>query len=335
MQEIEWLESMQLSYDDTSLPEKLLKEAFDYHIHESQLITEKVYRDVVKHSDLILTPKEGEEKLRLTVDASDEMMQQYQDGAIKLANEKGHLVAQIKENGKYGRKLPIKEETYIDGSTSLEIQNALRLQEIQQSLEKISEQIQAIDMNVKEVLTGQQNDRLGLYYSGVAQFLEAYSIHDQTLQKQMIANALKTLTDSVFQLTLTLQTDILYLARKEYAQNKKYMFNLINEKIDNINQSFLAIHQATVMKSAIYCMQGEIKAMVSVLYEYEKFIEGTIVKNASMISSCDRSEQRKIAGTWKKRAALKLEVAEVVKQLQKPSDVLYIERKEGNSNESI
>lgn len=327
---------MELSYDDESLPARLLQEAFDFQIHESQLITENIYREVIKQSNSISVPKEGTERLRLTVDTSDEMIQQYQDGAIILAKENGHLVAQLKENGRYGSKLPIKEETYIDGPSSLEIQNALQLQAIQQSLVTISEQIQAIDINVKEVLTGQQNDRLGLYYSGVALYMEACSVNDQTLQKQLIANSLKTLSDAIYQLTLTMQTDIRYLARKEYARNKKYMFNLINEKIDSINRSFMAIHQAIIMKSAIYCMQGEIKATVSVLREYEHFIEGTIVSNAGMISSCDRDEKRKLAGTWKKRSALKLEIGGVVKQLRTPTTVIYMNNQGGiNSNERI
>ena len=323
MTEFDLFDSLAVSPYDESLPARLLQEAFDFRIEEARLTTERIYRDVVKHSGTSFSiPEAGEEKLRLAVDTSDEMIQQYQDGAIKLAQEKGHMVAQLKENGRYGSKLAIKEETYLDGPNSLEVQNALQLKAIQQSLETISEQIQAIDVNVKEVLTGQQNDRLGLYYSGVALFIEAHNITDEAFRKQLMAQSLKALSDAVFQLTLTLQTDILYLARREYDHN-------------SINRAFMAIHQATVMKSAIYCLQGEIKAMASVLQEYERFIEGTIVSNAEMLSLCDASEERKLAGTWKKRAELRLEVSKVVKQLHDPAPVLYIENKGEKDNESI
>ena len=336
MTEFDLFDSLAVSPYDESLPARLLQEAFDFRIEEARLTTERIYRDVVKHSGTSFSiPEAGEEKLRLAVDTSDEMIQQYQDGAIKLAQEKGHMVAQLKENGRYGSKLAIKEETYLDGPNSLEVQNALQLKAIQQSLETISEQIQAIDVNVKEVLTGQQNDRLGLYYSGVALFIEAHNITDEAFRKQLMAQSLKALSDAVFQLTLTLQTDILYLARREYDHNKKHKYNLINEKIDSINRAFMAIHQATVMKSAIYCLQGEIKAMASVLQEYERFIEGTIVSNAEMLSLCDASEERKLEGTWKKRAELRLEVSKVVKQLHDPAPVLYIENKGEKDNESI
>lgn len=328
MIEFDIFDSLALSPYDDSLPAKLLQEAFDFRIGQAQLTTERIYHDVVNSLGAAITiPEGGEEKIRLVVDASDEIIQEYKEGTIKLAQEKGRIVAQLKINGRYGSKLPIKEETYIDGPSSLAVQNALRLKSIEQILEKISEQIQIIDMNVKEVLIGQQNDRLGLYYSGVALFIEAQSVSDEFFRKQLMVQSIKTLSDSIFQLTLTLQTDISYLARKEYDSNKKQKFNLINEKIDNINRAFMAIHQATIMKSAIYCLQGEIKAMASVLQEYERFIEGTIVSNAEMLSLCDSSKERKIEGTWKRRAELHLEVGNVVKQLLNPSPILYIENK--------
>ena len=336
MTEFDIFDSLALSPYDDSLPAKLLQEAFDFRIGQAQLTTERIYHDVVKGSGATITISEGgEEKLHLVVDASDEMIQEYKDGTIKLAQEKGHIVAQLKINGRYGSKLPIKEETYIDGPSSLEVQNALQFKAIEQALEKISDQIHVIDMNVKEILIGQQNDRLGLYYSGVALFIEAQSVSDEGFRKQLMAQSIKALSDSIFQLTLTLQTDILYLARKEYNSNKKQKFNLINERIDSINRAFMAIHQATIMKSAIYCLQGEINAMAFVLQEYERFIAGTIVCNAEMLSLCDSSEKRKIEGTWKRRAELQLEVGNVVKQLLNPAPVFYIENKGENIDESV
>lgn len=321
---------------DASFPAQLLRQAFELRIEESHLVTERIYRDVLKQSSFPLTvPDEGEEKIRLAVDASEELLQDYKDGVVKLATEKGHMVAQIRKNGKYGSKLPIKEETYRDGSSTLEVQNALQLQAIQDALVKLSHQIQAIDKNVKEVLVGQQNDRLGLYYSGIALYIEAYSVDEPEFRKQLVAQSLRALTDSVFQLTLALQSDVKYLVRHEYDSDKKNKYNLINEKISNINQSFLAIHQATLMKAAIYCKKNEMKALTAVLQEYERFIKGTIVSNAEILSQCTPGDSGKISGIWKGRANLQLDVSNIVKKLQNPEQVLYIEYKGGEENESI
>lgn len=326
---------MELSPYDESLPLHILQEAFNFRIDESQVVTERIYRDVVIETEQsFIKPVEGEEKVRLTVDTSDEMMQDYKNGVIKLAKENGHLVAQIREKGRYGQKLPIKEEKYIDGPDSLEIQNAVQLQAIQKSLTKISEQISAIDDSVKRISSELQNDRLGLYYSGVALFIESCSVKDSELRKQLIAQSVKSLTDAAFQLTLELKSDIQYLKRKEYNREKKNKYNSMNEKVAAINDAFIAIHQATIMKSAIYCQQGEIVAMLLTLAEYEQFINGTIAQNAEMLSQCTAGDTGTISGIWKTRANLRLDISNVTKMLQISDAPLYIECEGVYSNES-
>ncbi len=326
---------LELSPYDEDFPTKLLNEAFNLRIEEANQITKKVYEEIKVspvYSELI--GETGEEKIRLVVDVSDNFIKDYKDGTIKLANEKGCLVAQVRKNGRYGEKLPIKEENYFNGMTMLDISNALQLKAIQDSIAEISQQIQAIDESVREVLTGQQNDRLGLYYSGVALYKEAMSVSDAELRKHIIAQAIKTLTDSTFQLMLTLQSDIKYLKNKEYDANKKNKYNLIVEKMDNINRSFSAIHQASILKAGIFCQQGELRAMASVLQEYSRFIEGTIVRNSYMLAQCDLNDTGKADGIWNKRAQLQLNVSNVVKQLNESEQVLYIES-EGKENESF
>ncbi len=319
-------EILELSPYDDDFPTKLLSEAFNLRLEEANQITKKVY-DEVKTSPIYskIMKNSGEEKTRIVVDVSDNFIEDYKNGTIKLANEKGCLVAQVRENGRYGEKLPIKEEKYFNGMSSLDISNALQLKAIQDSIAEISQQIQAIDESVREVLTGQQNDRLGLYYSGVALYRESICVSDEDLKKQMIAQSIKTLTDSSFQLMLTLQSDIKYLKNKEYDANKKNKYNLIIDKMENINRSFSAIHQASILKAGIFCQQGELKAMASVLQEYSRFIEGTIVKNAYMLAQCDLNDTGKSDGVWNKRAQLQLNVSNIVKQLSTSEQVLYIE----------
>ncbi len=322
---------MDLSPYDDSLPTRLLQEALDFRVNEAELTTKKVYENVVKRAGFhSVVPDEGTEKMHLVVDLSDDMLQNYADGTIKLAKEKGNLVAQLKENGRYGSKLPVKAETYLDGADPLQVQNALQLQAIQEALVTISEQIQAIDENVKQVLIGQQNDRLGLYYSGVSQFIEAYSIDDEGLKKQLLAQAVKTLSDSVFQHVLSIHADITYLKRSEYEKDKKHKFNLVNERIHNINRAFMAIHQASIMKAGVYCYCGEIKAMTTTLREYERFIEGTIVSNAEMLSQCDPNDNGKSTGIWKKRAKFQLSADQLLREIKtNDSMVLYLDNGEG------
>lgn len=321
-------------YDD-SLPMKILEQAFELQVEQAEKTTNKLVSDVLKSQEF--DPRklsEGKEKMRLVVDGSDDFIKDYQDGVIKLAKEKGHVVAQIKNNGKYGPKLPIKEETYLDGPNSLEIMNACQLKNIADSLQELSNQMLAIDENIKEVLRGQQNDRLGLYYSGVSLYLEANRVSDPAFKIGLISQSLKALSDANYQLVLTMQSDISYLKRKEYESDKRHKFNLMNEKINNINKAFSAIHQATLMKAAIYCQCGEINAMTSVFNEYALFIQNTIVPNAKILTQCDVNDTGKIDGTWSSRSLLLNKVTRIVKQLNSPNHELYIGVR-GKENESV
>lgn len=291
-------------YDD-SIPMKILEQAFEMQVEQAEKATNKLVSDVLKTQQYGPHKlSEGKEKMRLVVDGSDDLIKDYQNGVIKLAKEKGHVVAQIKNNGKYGPKLPIKEETYLDGPNSLEIMNACQLKNIADSLQELSNQMLAIDENIKEVLRGQQNDRLGLYYSGASLYLEANRVSDPSFKNSLISQSLKALSDANYQLVLTMQSDIQYLARREYESDKRHKFNLMNEKINNINKAFSAIHQAMLMKAAIYCQCGEINAMTSVFNEYALFIQNTIVPNSKLLTQCDMNDTGKIDGTWSSRSLL-------------------------------
>lgn len=311
-------------YDD-SLPVKLLEEAFAERYCESKKVTKKIW-DTVLNKSFPGTPvaEPGRDNVRLVVDAGDEFLNNYKSGAVKLVQEKGRIFAQIKSNGKYGKKLPLKEEHYLDGPDALSVQNAIYLQALGNSLRDIAKQIETIDANVKEVLAGQQNDRLGLYYSGVALYLEASRITDQSFRNQLISQSIKTLSDAVFQLTLGLKSDILYLADKKYNSDKKRAYDLHQEKMLSVDRAFMAIHQSALMKTSIYLQQGEVGAAMAVLEEYERFIAGTIVKNANMLSQCDSRDSGREDGIWKKRAGLQLDVKNAVQRITQARTILIL-----------
>lgn len=330
-----YFEIMNGSLYDDSLPMKILEQAFELQVVQAEKSTNKLISDILKNKQYdCYKMSKGKDKMRLVVDGSDDFIKDYQNGVIKLAKEKGHVVAQIKNNGKYGPKLPIKEEIYLDGPNSLEIMNACQLKNIAGSLQELSNQMLAIDENIKEVLRGQQNDRLGLYYSGVSLYLEANRVSDSTFKMSLISQSLKALSDANYQLVLTMQSDISYLKRREYESDKRHKFNLMNEKINDINKAFSAIHQATLMKAAIYCQCGEINAMTSVFNEYALFIQSTIVPNSKMLTQCDVNDTGKIDGTWSSRSLLLNKVTQIVEQLNNSNNELYIEVG-GKEDESV
>lgn len=322
---------------DEAFPVMLLSDAFDSQLDKAEKIAVKICDDIIKQSVKYFdTGIIEEDKIRIVVDASEDTLKDIHEGRIKLVEENGKLFAQLRENGRYSNKLPVKEELYNDGWNSGQVSIAMQLKAIQESLIIVSNQLKRIDERVREVINGQQNDRLGIYYSGVALYIESTCVSDLGMKKNLISQSIRALTEAIFQMTLMMQSDIRYLKNKEYDIQKKRRLELIKERMDSINQCFSVIHQASILKAGIYCKQDEVLAACAVLEEYSRFIKGTVSKNADLLAQCDVMDTGTERGVWKSRARLELDVSELTKQLKETDRTVYIEKKDGGiSNESI
>lgn len=266
-------------------------------------------------------------RFRLVVDAPEETLQAIDRGDIKLTTDKlGNTFAQTKlADGKFGKKLPIKREDFSRGMDPVQAANAMQMKALQEQLDEIAEQITVIDGRVKEVLRGQQNDRIGLFHSGMSLYLEAREISDEGLRKLLTSQSLRALSDATAQLDLELQEDISYLSNGEYWKAKGKRTELIDEKMASINRCFPVLHQASVARAAIYCEQGEVAAMASALEAYSRLIEQTVGSRAGLLAEFDASDDGTNRGVWRSRAALQLDVSELSKALATPEKTFYLE----------
>lgn len=317
----------EISPYDSAFPIKLLSGALERKREQANRIVKSVYDSVIREASVVAQTEQAMKKgYRYVVDATESTLEAIESGKIKLTTERnGQTFAQIRQpNGHYGSKLPIKREEFAKGIDNVQMANAMQMQALQDQLKVIENQIYAIDHNVKDVLQGQQNDRIGLYYSGAALFLEAQNVNDEQMKKQLIAQALRSLSDATFQLSLTLRDDIKYLVDGEYKGAKGRRVELIEKKIQSIHQSFAFVHQSAMLRAGIYCEQNEIGAMTTVLGEYSRFIEGKIAKNAGLLAQCDANDDGSDTGIWNRRANLRLDVSDFAKQIKAPEKTLYL-----------
>jgi hypothetical protein len=317
----------ELSPYDTAYPVRLLANGLKLKLAQAENAVANVYKAVAEESSIVsqvcVATKKG---YRYVVDATESTLEAIESGKLKLTTEKsGKIYAQIREaNGHYGSKLPIKRETFAKGIDPVNMANALQMKALQEQLQQIADQIAVIDHSVREVIQGQQNDRIGLYYSGLALYLEARNVINPEMQKALIAQSLRSLSEATFQLGLTMQSDIKYLADGEFKIGKGKSVDLIDSRMININQSFAIVHQSAMLRAGIYCNEGELTVMSTVLNEYSHFIDGTIAKNADLLSQCDTTDSGTEKGVWKSRAKLKLDVSEFRKQLNMPNKTIYL-----------
>ncbi|MDO4976760.1 MAG: hypothetical protein Q4E53_05800 [Eubacteriales bacterium] len=325
--EIAFPEVCNLSSYDPIYPISLLNESVNNCFKDAEMVMNKIYQKV---SEVVPIATQGQQSLkkgcRYVVQMSDEMISAIDNGTVKLSyNKKGETYAQLlTEKGKFGTKLPIKKEDFAVGMNPVILANTLQMKAMQDQLNNISEQISLIDSNVKAVIQGQQNDRIGQYYSGVSLFMEARNMDNEQMKKAVIAQSLRALSDSIFQLKLNMDSDIQYLINEEYKHAKGKRVELIDSHMRSINQCFAYIHQATLMKAGIYCDQKEIGSMATVLDEYSHFIEETIVKNSGLLAQCDVSDTGGTDGIWQTRAKFKLDTTDLKQQLLMKEKTLYI-----------
>lgn len=317
----------ELSPYDANYPIQLLANGLKKKIDQAQEVAQLVYKTVAKEtpivSEVAKTAKKGS---RYIVDMSEDMIKAIDQGKIKLSqNKDGKMYAQLlQDNGKFGTKLGIKKETFKGTMDPTQVASALQMAALQEQIQCVANQIISIDHSVRDVLQGQQNDRIGLYYSGLSMYLEARSTDNEGLRQALMIQALRSLSESTFQLGLTMQSDIKYLVDKEYSSEKGKKLKLIDEKMTSINKSFEFIHQASILRAAIYCDQGEMKAMTTVLAEYSRFIETTVANNAGLLAQCDPDDKGGNQGLWQTRAQLTLDVDDLQKQLCTDEKIFYL-----------
>ncbi len=326
----------ELSVYDTSYPIRLLSYGMETNQLTAQNFVHDIYQSIIKQSPIAMQVAQSTKKgFRLVVDAGDSMLSAIEQGKVKLSIEKsGKMVAQIRQaNGQYGVKLPIKKEFFKKGIDPTQMANALQMQALQEQLVDIADQLNIINESVVRVIEGLQNDRIAQYYAGLALYAESRYISDDELKKSLIAQSLKLLTQSTFELTLTMNSAIKRLKSSERKELKGRRVENIDECMKEINQCFAFIHQSAMLRAGIYCIQNELPAMASVLKEYTSLIEDTIGTNASLLSQCDTRDDGTAEGIWQSRAKLKLNAADFAKQLNCGEKVLYLDVTEEVSNE--
>ena len=235
----------EISPYDVSYPVVLLSNGIKNELERAQTVAHNIYRAVVREMPALTQVQQAMDKgCRYVVDATDSTLKAIESGALKLTQENGKTYAQLRVNGKYGSKLPIKKEVFRKGIDPTQMANALQMQALQDQIQSVADQLILIDGSVREVLQGQQNDRIGLYYSGLSLFLESRSVSDAGLRNALQAQALRALAESTFQLKLTMQSDIRYIESKEYDKAKGKRKELIMEHITtSISHSLSSIRQ--------------------------------------------------------------------------------------------
>lgn len=278
---------------------------FKNEIQNSNSIIDKLAKATADgfNKGRVKTEESSEDEYRYIVNLTDDVKKAIANGDMKFNIENGNTFAQLRtKDGRYGEKLSISKELIKQGLTPGEAALAMQTQLIHEDLMRMMDILDAIGTNVQNIIQGQHNDRVGLFYSGLNLYLESKSVKDSTLKKYIAAQAIKSLSDANAQLTQEIQMDIQYLLDRDYkSEKRKAVVSAIDEKMMSIRKSYDVIHQSYVLKSFIYYEMKELDAMLASFSEYGNFISKVIANNAARLSEYDVNDNSLTKGFWDKK----------------------------------
>ncbi len=311
-----------LSLFDDQFTIKELAEALEEADEQSNTIMDSAKEAIRKASN----QKQNEEDYQYVLKMDQPLKKAIENGDVKFEkNVKGELVAQLRrKNGQYSGRIPIEKELKEEGISSANLEMAMQMEAIKQQLQSIIESLKDIEGKVIEVIQGQRNDRIGLFYSGLSLYVESRDMQDPFFQKQITAQALKSLSDANSQMIQDMRTNIQYLVSQQYKKSKHIIQDIQNH-LDIIHQCFDVIYRASFLKAAIYQQNGEISAMLTAMEEYGRLVEKMIVPYVGKLSELDPTAKLFESSTWGTIAHTLIGCKELKKQITS-GQVFYLER---------
>ena len=267
---------------------------------------ERIIENIASVSPAVAEALNGLEKNQtLKLVFSDEIKQKINSGQYHLMKKKDvdgvFKAVVVDSNGKTRAIADLKWEDVAKGVDPGQMANAMQGMAIQQQLQEISMQLEEMSQDMSDILRGQHNDRLALYYSGETIFKEALECNDEIIKKQLIASSIKALTDAASTLKIELISEVASLCKKYDGSKGKFVgikSDKLIEKMEMINSSFCAIHNSTALKAAIYYQQGEYLALTSVLTDYKTFLEDTLTEERAKLLYLADPKDAVLNGTW-------------------------------------
>lgn len=303
------------SLKDVQISDQDCSESLPYILFQSvakdvNVNNELLFKKIAASSPVIgqaMKSLKSSEKIRLVF--SEEVEEKLSNGTfnlMKVKDDKSLLRAiAVDSHGEIKEIAKISFDEVRPHIDLMSLTTSMQGMAIQQQLQDISRQLEEMRVDMHNILKGQHNDRIALYYSGEALLKESLAIYDTELRSQIELSALQTLTQGCSSLKLSLNNDIQKLnscrnSRGTQINTKKMKVQDIEECVYMIKSSIETIHKCVYLKSAIYCKRGEYKALTILLNEYKLFLTHTFDPDlVKLLYNYDRSE-RKLDDFWNK-----------------------------------
>lgn len=218
----------------------------------------------------------------------DEIQQALQNGTAEIIPCKDSANAfylQIRTtikglviNGKeYGKNRKIKDIPIGTNQVPTDVAGAMQCLALQNQLNQIANGLreisEACEFNFGRVIQGQRDDRLAKLLSSRSCFIQALAMSDESLQKQMLLQAVRDANSARAELAFQIKSDILSLGGDKSPKSTD-----MTKMVSDINKAIVAMNNAVQLSLYSYQILGERASQLAVVKEHETFIKQVLLK---------------------------------------------------------
>ena len=219
---------------------------------------------------------------------SDEIQQALQNGTAEIIPCKDssnafylQIRATIKGlviNGKeYGKNRKLKDIPIGTKQVPTDVAGAMQCLALQNQLNQIANGLreisEACEFNFGRVIQGQRDDRLAKLLSRRSCFVQALAMSDESLQKQMLLQAVRDANSARAELAFQVKSDILLLGGDKSPKSKDMV-----KMVCDINTAIVAMNNAVQISLYSYQVLSERASQLAVVKEHETFIKQVLLK---------------------------------------------------------
>lgn len=145
-----------------------------------------------------------------------------------------------------------------------------QLNQIANGLREISE---ACEFNFGRIIQGQRDDRLAKLLSSRSCFIQALAISDESLQRQLLIQAICDANSARAELAFQIKSDITLLGGEKLPKSLD-----MEKMVFDINRAIVGMNNAVQLSLYSYQVLGERTAQLAVVKEHETFIKQVLLK---------------------------------------------------------
>lgn len=192
------------------------------------------------------------------------------------------VVDGLKVNGKeYAKNRKIKDLPIGMEYIPQDIAGALYCLSMQNQLSGIATSLnelsQACELNFDRIRQGQKDDRLAKVFSSRVNFIQALSMTNPELQRQLLIEAVQQSNLARAELAYQIRSGISELQNPKYARSKE-----MAQTVYDINTAIVAMNNAVQISLYSYQALGESNAQLASVKEHEVFVKQVLLQDIEL-----------------------------------------------------